>query len=671
MTTEEHASDVYSEARPTILYLATDPDLELLLEPDTGSPAPRVVVEVDPVRALDRIGADGIDCVVTDNRVYADDDGRPFVAAVAETAPETPVVVYASSGPASNETRLLGAGAAAFFWQTPNPTERRRICEEIVELARQSKPAPSNRASREDLELFVQISDDAFALHDFVTGRDVAYDGLSELIPADKSKFTIDDAFERIYEGDLPRVLEKNDAIFAKEPWAFDSMTDDVGRFSEAVRVRKDDGSIAHCLMRGIAVFDDEQLVKMYNSLTDVTCDVESDWQSQSHQMLLESDSDLIAAKEACQSLVDGTDCTAAWVTRHPISDHEAVEEVIAAAGSHTAFVGDADGDAAVERLNQRIVSDKKWSSDSVSVDSLSGLDEPLVYAEDTTGSESGVLVATPIVRQGVFYGVLTVVQPNYVTDTFERLLVTFAASLAYRSEVGAQRRALGTDALTEVRVRIDEDHFLMEFYEQYPGDDDTELQVRKLEGVEDGNTQYLVSCRSTDADGETVASAVSAIDAIDDVSRITTEETGATLIATVGEQTLDSILTPHASVVRQLRVTREAVSVTIDTPPRTDVRRIVRAVRETYPKTAFESRQKRTTDFVGAVRGGLLTDKQEEALRVATQIGFFDRPQRATAGDVAKVLDISRSTALHHIRNAECRVFSRISGILSDSVQG
>jgi predicted DNA binding protein len=55
------------------------------------------------------------------------------------------------------------------------------------------------------------------------------------------------------------------------------------------------------------------------------------------------------------------------------------------------------------------------------------------------------------------------------------------------------------------------------------------------------------------------------------------------------------------------------------------------------------------------------LTAKQEEALRVAVVAGFFDRPQRVTAGDVADMLGVSRSTALHHIRNAERRLFADI----------
>jgi len=48
------------------------------------------------------------------------------------------------------------------------------------------------------------------------------------------------------------------------------------------------------------------------------------------------------------------------------------------------------------------------------------------------------------------------------------------------------------------------------------------------------------------------------------------------------------------------------------------------------------------------------LTDRQREVLQFAYHGGFFERPQGATAGELATALDISSSTFLHHIRTAE-----------------
>jgi predicted DNA binding protein len=51
----------------------------------------------------------------------------------------------------------------------------------------------------------------------------------------------------------------------------------------------------------------------------------------------------------------------------------------------------------------------------------------------------------------------------------------------------------------------------------------------------------------------------------------------------------------------------------------------------------------------------------QRKALEVAVRMGFFARPQGATAADVAEALDTSRSTATRRIRAGEKAVFSSL----------
>ena len=52
------------------------------------------------------------------------------------------------------------------------------------------------------------------------------------------------------------------------------------------------------------------------------------------------------------------------------------------------------------------------------------------------------------------------------------------------------------------------------------------------------------------------------------------------------------------------------------------------------------------------------LDEQQQEALRAAAGSGFFERPQQATADEVADTLGVSRSTFLYHLRAAEQTVF-------------
>lgn len=48
------------------------------------------------------------------------------------------------------------------------------------------------------------------------------------------------------------------------------------------------------------------------------------------------------------------------------------------------------------------------------------------------------------------------------------------------------------------------------------------------------------------------------------------------------------------------------------------------------------------------------LSAQQREIVRVAVRDGFFERPQQATAEELAQQMGLSRSTFLYHLRGAE-----------------
>ncbi len=67
--------------------------------------------------------------------------------------------------------------------------------------------------------------------------------------------------------------------------------------------------------------------------------------------------------------------------------------------------------------------------------------------------------------------------------------------------------------------------------------------------------------------------------------------------------------------------------------------------------------------DEIGTVRGdpvrstASLSDRQREALAAAIELGYYDRPRRATHADVAEVLDCAPPTASEHLQKAEAKV--------------
>jgi len=662
MTTTPDSPTPGATDHVTILYLAQEPDLSLVLGGDDVDGRPRVQAAVDPADALHDVASGSIDGVITENRLHEDDDGVPFVTAAKHRAPEVPVVVYAGDGPVSDEETLLDAGADAFYWQTTNPTERAAIREEILALATAADTGGPEGARYEELEQFVRLTDDAFAVHDFANGRDASYPGLESLAPPSASDFTIEDAFELIYEGDRGRVFAKNDAVFAKEPWAFDALEDDFGRFSEQVRVEKADGSIAHCVMRGAAEFEGPRLVKMYNTLTDVTPEYELDWKTRNEAMLFESESDRTAAENACTELVADADCVAAWVTR---TDASSTQSLVVADGDHEPFVEATEVADCVEAIARRAITET--ADDEGTVDDTEQLvgDEPVrvedVCIAEIDAPQVGYLAATPIQREGVLYGILTVFRQNPVTDTFERLLVSLATSLAYRHEVETQRQALRADARVAVTVELGTDHPFAAVYDRGSVDPDTTLRARELADTSAEQTRYLVSATTPETAPAAVIEAFEQTGVVTDVTVVANESGACTLTVLVDDESLGARLAPHACTVREIRAVGGAVTATVDAPPQTDVRTVVETIQHVYPEATFGTRV-RTDDDPGEPTGiSQLTAKQEEALRTAVVAGFFDRPQRATASDVADLLDVSRSTALHHIRNAERQLFADV----------
>ncbi len=672
MMSRAGASD--TDGRVRILYLAQELDLSLLLGTDSDEERPQVCAEMDPIDAVGVVTDRAVDCVVTENRWYANDEGVPFVTAVKRVAPRVPVVVYAGDGPVTEEEQLRNAGADAFFWQTANPTKRSCIREEILDMAKQASTRRPDAARYNELERMLRLSDDAFAVHDFVNDRNVTYSGLKNLAPSDESTFTITDAFEMIYEGDRESVLEKNEAVLAKEPHAFDSLSDDFGTFSERVRVRKTDGSIAHCVMRGAAVFEGARLVKMYNSLTDVTPERELDWKLRSSEVLFESESDRAAAEEACQELVTHADCSAAWVTQ---SEGGESQSLLAAAGTHERFVTEGRTATCVVSLTEHTATATPELSPTGEPSTADDAEQkagdpdkteawPCEHASGACAMrisepETGYLAAAPIRRGGVTYGTLMIFRANPLTGAFERLLDSLATSLAFRHEVETHRRALRADSRVTMTVRLGADHVFGAVSAQDPLGSGARLRARELNRVDTETTRYIVSATAPDAGTDTVVDAFERTESVTDTAIIGSEDGACTLIVLVEGKSLKALLAPHACTVREIRVSDAAVTATIDAPPQTDVRMVVETIQDAYPDAVLGSRVRTDGDTLEQTGIDQLTAKQEEALRVAVVAGFFDRPQRVTGSDVADMLGVSRTTALHHIRNAEQRLFSDI----------
>ncbi|WP_436910157.1 helix-turn-helix domain-containing protein [Halosimplex marinum] len=65
--------------------------------------------------------------------------------------------------------------------------------------------------------------------------------------------------------------------------------------------------------------------------------------------------------------------------------------------------------------------------------------------------------------------------------------------------------------------------------------------------------------------------------------------------------------------------------------------------------------------DDMVLVDRGRLTDRQQEVLETAMEMGYFERPRSANATEVAAALDISPSTFAEHLASAQSKVLDSL----------
>jgi predicted DNA binding protein len=103
--------------------------------------------------------------------------------------------------------------------------------------------------------------------------------------------------------------------------------------------------------------------------------------------------------------------------------------------------------------------------------------------------------------------------------------------------------------------------------------------------------------------------------------------------------------LTFHAADFDRLQ---ELVAALRDRFPDLDIRRLVRDPGEAAVDGVFVDRSR-------------LTDRQFEVLHTAYEMGYFERPRRANAGEVAAALEINPSTFAEHLTAAQRKLLGDV----------
>jgi len=115
---------------------------------------------------------------------------------------------------------------------------------------------------------------------------------------------------------------------------------------------------------------------------------------------------------------------------------------------------------------------------------------------------------------------------------------------------------------------------------------------------------------------------------------------------------------------VSDMRAENGQLHMTFHAPDVDRVRAIVTRLKELYSGVSLRSmRRNGDVDPVDSilVDRSQLTDRQQEVLETAVEMGYFEYPKGANAGDVATELDISVSTFAEHLAAAQTKLLDTI----------
>ncbi|MFB6308950.1 MAG: helix-turn-helix domain-containing protein [Haloarculaceae archaeon] len=114
---------------------------------------------------------------------------------------------------------------------------------------------------------------------------------------------------------------------------------------------------------------------------------------------------------------------------------------------------------------------------------------------------------------------------------------------------------------------------------------------------------------------------------------------------------------------VADVRAEDGTLVLTFHAPDVDAVREIVTDARDRFGGISLRSLRRDgegDSEFVLVDRSAL-TDRQREVLETATEMGYFDYPKGANAGEVAAELDISVSTLSEHLAAAQSKVLDAV----------
>lgn len=263
-------------------------------------------------------------------------------------------------------------------------------------------------------------------------------------------------------------------------------------------------------------------------------------------------------------------------------------------------------------------------------------------------------IASVPVVYEETLYGVYTIYadDPSSFGDLEQSVLMELGEQIGHAISSLQAKRALLTERVTEITLRVCHDGFLFRLSER------TDCSIRFEGSVFESADEllYYVTVDGTDAGGIRAVASGFAVDHL----RIVSQADQACVLELQSQQpSLLNAVPDHGGSIQDLTISDGTGCLVIELPSENDVQQLLTTVRNRFDEVTLvsqcDSEQSVQTchQFRDAITEAL-TDRQQAALEIAYYAEYFDWPRGSSGEDIADALNVSPPTFHKHLRLAE-----------------
>lgn len=365
--------------------------------------------------------------------------------------------------------------------------------------------------------------------------------------------------------------------------------------------------------------------------------------------------------RRAVRDRLAGTDpYRFSWFVRYdPLTEEVTVEGDVGVETSVTAAVGDPG--SPVTALVESCVADREVR---VATDLL---DDPdwRDHRRDALTHEYRSIAAVPVTHRGAVDGTLLVhLRPADGLDDRELAVLRELGEMVGHATDVVERASEGlATERVELELSVGGRGFLLN---RLADAVDGEIRVDGV--VLRAERQLLFATVEADADVEAALAAESHLESFEVLE--SDGETHAVRLSGSVPRLTETLLDFDADL-GDLRATPAGSVATVQVRRSADVRPVVEALAEAYPDVELRSRRQVSAPVETAqtVRGEFeerSSDRQQEAIELAYQGGYYGWPRTSSGADLAELMDISSPTLQYHLRAAERTLVGLVLGGLN-----